>query len=136
VVAHSFGCAAVTLALRDGFDVERLVFVAPPVDPETYTRRFGAVLGLDAHVVEGMKQRIERRFHRKWTDYSVENTALRMTAPLLVIHDTDDREIPVDGSRRIVESWPSSRLMVTSGLGHRRILRDELVTQTVSGFLR
>lgn len=136
IVAHSFGCAATTLALHDGLDVERVVFVAPPVDPATYTRRFGEIFGLDDHVVEGMKQRIERRFHRKWSDFSVERMAVKMTASLLVVHDENDPEIQLEEGRRIADVWPSSRLIVTSGLGHRRILRDEAVTATVSEFLR
>lgn len=135
IVAHSFGCAAATLAIHDGLDVERLVFVAPPVDPATYTRKFGSFFGLDDEVVEGMKQRIERRFHRKWTDFSVAKMAMKMTAPLLVIHDEADEEIRIGEAEKIVECWPSSKLVVTSGLGHRRILRDENVTRAAAKFL-
>ena len=135
IIAHSFGCAATTLAMHDGFDAKRLIFIAPPVDPATYTRRFGEFFGLDDEIVEGMKQRIERRFHRKWTDFSVQKMAANMSAPLLVIHDSDDAEIPIDESHAIVASWPASRLLVTSGLGHRRILRDHSVTRAAAEFI-
>ena len=135
IVAHSFGCAAATLAMHDGLHVDRLVFIAPPVDPATYTRKFGEFFGLDDRVVEEMKTRIERRFHRKWTDFSVGKMATKMTSPLLVIHDRDDAEILLSESEEIVERWPASKLIVTSGLGHRRILRDDAVTRTAAEFL-
>lgn len=135
IIAHSFGCAATTLAMHDGFKPRRLIFIAPPVDPATYTRRFGEFFGLDDEIVEGMKQRIERRFHRKWTDFSVQKMAANMSTPLLVIHDSDDAEIPIGESHAIVASWPASRLLVTSGLGHRRILRDDSVTRAAAEFI-
>jgi predicted alpha/beta hydrolase family esterase len=135
IIAHSFGCAATTLAIHDGLHVERVVFVAPPVDPGTYTRRFGEFFGLDDRIVEGMKARIERRFHRKWTDFSVAKMAANMTAPLLVIHDRDDDEIHLHEAEKIVGCWPASELVVTEGLGHRRILRDESVTRTAADFV-
>jgi len=134
LIAHSFGCAAATLAMHDGLHVNRVVFIAPPVDPATYTRRFSEILHLDAAIMDGMKQCIERRFHRKWTDFSVAGMAPTMTAPLLVIHDDGDDEIPLRESEQIVERWPSSRLMVTSGLGHHRILRDASVTGAAAAF--
>lgn len=135
IVAHSFGCAAATLAIHDGLDVERLTFVAPPVDPATYTRRFGEYFGLDDEVVENMKKRIERRFHRKWGDFSVAKMAENMRQPLLVIHDSGDDEIPLRDSETIVNRWPGARLLVTEGLGHRRILREESVTQAAAAFI-
>jgi len=135
-IAHSFGCAATTLALHDGLEIERAIFIAPPVDAATYTRRFGEFFGLNDEVVEGMKQRIERRFHRKWTDFSVQKMAAKMKIPLLVIHDRDDEEIRVSEAETVVNCWPSSQLLVTSDLGHRRILRDASVTRAAADFMR
>ena len=78
----------------------------------------------------------ERRFHRRWSDFSVEKMATKMTSPLLVIHDEGDEEIRLQESKTIVDAWPASTLLVTSGLGHRRILRDDSVTRAAAGFLR
>ena len=135
IIAHSFGCAATTLAIHDDLEAARLVFVAPPVDPASYTRAFSAFFRVDEAVMERMRRRIERRFHRRWSDFSVGRMAVKMRAPLLVFHDADDEEIPLAESETIVRAWPSSRLVVTNGLGHRRILRDEAVTRAAAAFL-
>lgn len=130
IIAHSLGCAAATLALREGLPANRLVFIAPPLEPVDYTRRFGEILQLDDSVVEGLQRRIEERFMRKWSDYSLALTAREMTAPLLIIHDRDDQETYWREGNALAEAWPGARLITTNGLGHRRVLREpELVEE-------
>src|SRR3712207_7030695 len=52
--------------------------------------------------------------------------------PTLVVHDRDDAYTPVADGAAIAAAWPDARLRVTSGLGHRRILRDpEVVAEAV-----
>jgi pimeloyl-ACP methyl ester carboxylesterase len=43
---------------------------------------------------------------------------------VLVVHDADDREVPVADAEAIHAAWPGTRLHVTRGLGHRRVLSD------------
>ena len=130
IIAHSLGCAAATLALREGLPANRLVFIAPPLEPVDYTRRFGEILQLDDSVVEGLQRRIEERFMRKWSDYSLALTAREMTAPLLIIHDRDDQETYWREGNALAEAWPGARLITTSGLGHRKVLREpELIEE-------
>lgn len=50
----------------------------------------------------------------------------------LVIHDEGDREVPFDDGASIAAAWPGARLVQTTGLGHRKILRDEAVIATVT----
>lgn len=135
IIAHSLGCAATTLALRDGLSAERLVYISPPLDPSDYVNRFGTTLGLDAPVLQAMKMRIEERFLRKWSDYSLAESAREMTAPLLVVHDQDDTETYWSEGVALAEAWPGAKLISTSGLGHRRILRDTSVISAAVQFV-
>jgi pimeloyl-ACP methyl ester carboxylesterase len=135
VIAHSLGCAATTLALRDGLAVERLAFLSPPLDPAEYTNRFGDILGLDGATIAAMRLRIEERFLRKWSDYSLAETARTMTAPLLVVHDRDDQDTFWNEGAALAAAWPNARLLTTEGLGHRRILRDAGVIEAVTNFV-
>ena len=135
IIAHSLGCAAATLALREGLPAKRLVFIAPPLEPVDYTRRFGEILDLDDKVIEGLQRRIEERFMRKWSDYSLALTAKEMTAPLLVIHDREDTETFWSEGNALAEAWPDARLITTNGLGHRRVLRDANVIEEARRFV-
>jgi pimeloyl-ACP methyl ester carboxylesterase len=135
IVAHSLGCAATTLALRDGLEVQRLAFIAPPLEPADYTNRFGQILGLDEPTVTAMRSRIEERFARKWSDYSLAETARTMSAPLLIVHDRDDQDTFWHEGAALAEAWPGAHLVTTEGLGHRRILRDPQVVERVTAFV-
>jgi pimeloyl-ACP methyl ester carboxylesterase len=134
IVAHSLGCAAATLAIRDGLPAGRLVFISPPLHPADYTNQFGEIFGLSGSVIDGLRSRVEERFLRPWGDYSLATVAPRMGAPLLVIHDRNDTETPWDGGSQLAALWPGARLLTTEGLGHRRILRDARVVAAVTGF--
>jgi pimeloyl-ACP methyl ester carboxylesterase len=135
VIAHSLGCAAATLAERDGLGAAKLVFVAPPLNPADYLRQFGAMFGLNDEVIDGLQARVEERFLRVWTDYSLARAAPSMKASLLVIHDTEDDDTPWSGGAKLTELWPDSTLITTNGLGHRRILRDPEVVSAAAKFI-
>ncbi|BBX98734.1 alpha/beta hydrolase [Mycobacterium lacus] len=67
--------------------------------------------------------------------------AAALTAPLLVVHGSDDRLIPVDGSRRLVECVGSSdvELKVYPGLYHEVFNepeRDQVLDDVVSWILQ
>ena len=135
IIGHSLGCAAATLAIRDGLKAGRVVFVAPPLNPSDYTRQFGEIFGLGDEVIEGLRSRVEERFLRRWTDYSLATTAPAMSTPLLIIHDREDVETPWSGGSRLAELWPGAKLMTTDGFGHRRVLREQPVIDAVREFL-
>ncbi|HEU4521510.1 MAG TPA: alpha/beta fold hydrolase [Thermoanaerobaculia bacterium] len=136
IIAHSLGCAAATLALRDGLAADRVVFLSPPLRPSDYTRQFGAMFGLSDRVVDGLRARVEERFLRKWDDFSLAAMAPHMKARLLVIHDREDVETPWSGGARLAELWPGAQLLTTVGLGHRRILREAATVDAATRFVR
>jgi pimeloyl-ACP methyl ester carboxylesterase len=135
IIGHSLGCAAATLAMRDGLHVEKTVFLAPPLHPSDYTRQFGEIFGFSDEIIHGLRRRIEERFLRKWDDYSLAATAPAMSAALLVVHDRDDVETTWEGGARLAELWPGARLMTTEGLGHRRILREPSIIEAAVSFI-
>ena len=80
-----------------------------------------------------MRKRSERWLGVPWTEVSLTGLAAGQSAPLLVIHDQDDRDVPFQHGAAVAAGWPGARLVETTGLGHRRILRDaRVVAQAVS----
>jgi pimeloyl-ACP methyl ester carboxylesterase len=57
------------------------------------------------------------------------------TPPLLLVHDRLDAETGWADSAAIARSWPGARLVSTTGLGHRRILRDPAVVAEATAFV-
>jgi pimeloyl-ACP methyl ester carboxylesterase len=137
VVAHSLGATATAHAMRQGLGVGRAVFVAPMADPLPYTRTFAGRLGFGERIRTRMVARIERRVGMPLSAFGVLDLARTMATPplLLLIHDRQDAETGWSDSDAIARAWPGARLVTTTGLGHRRILRDPAVVAEVAGFV-
>jgi pimeloyl-ACP methyl ester carboxylesterase len=135
IVAHSLGGAATTLAMARGVRAERVVFLAPAADPKGYTRMFASLLGLSERVRLEMERRIVEKFGMEWEEFDVLAAAKKLSAPLLIVHDSGDAEVPVAHGEAIVASWPGAALVRTEGLGHKRIVHDADVVARAMQFL-
>lgn len=136
VIAHSMGGAATALAVRDGLSVPRAVFVAPAADPVAQTIRFAEVLGIGPRTYERMLKLLRALAGRPMSEFDVRTLDGRLVPPTLVIHDRDDREVSYEQGLAIAGTWPGTQLLSTSGLGHRRILRDDDVIQAAVDHVR
>jgi pimeloyl-ACP methyl ester carboxylesterase len=136
VVAHSAGGLAAVHALGLGVRPDSLVLVAPPDGVEAMLPVFAAALGVGPRSQEVMVRRAERRVGTPVAELDL----LRMAAAqpslphLLVVHDRHDREAPLASGERVSNAWHGARLMVTEGLGHRRVLWNPEVVDRVASF--
>lgn len=135
MITHSMGGAATAWAFRFTPLAKRLVMLCPPIDVRDFTRQLTKALSLGDDVREGIEKRLARRFGVEPRELHVGRVAPTMTTPLLVIHDEDDREVPIACGEEIAASWPGATFVRTKGLGHRRILRDEAVIEATVNFL-
>ncbi|HVR41730.1 MAG TPA: alpha/beta fold hydrolase [Thermoanaerobaculia bacterium] len=135
LVAHSGGCTAASLAMRAGWRVPAAVFIAPMASPLAYRQMFEQALGMTDDVAQRFSDEVERRLNARWEEFEVPSLAQAIdTPPLLVIHDRDDRETSWREGAEIADAWPNARLVTTTGLGHRRLLRDASVVAGVVRF--
>ncbi|GAB2655360.1 alpha/beta fold hydrolase [Kribbella swartbergensis] len=136
VVAHSLGAPASALAMRDGLDVERVVFIAAATDFVETLDQMQAFLGFGPRIRAGFLRRFETRFGPMDSfrmDAIVPAIAARRPLPpLLLVHDRNDPETSYQGSVDLLSHWPGAGLETSEGLGHRRVLRDpDLVKKAV-----
>ena len=68
-------------------------------------------------------------------DYSAYKAAEKTEIPILIIHDKDDDEVSVKGAYHIQKHLKHAEIMITEGLGHRKILGDEAVIQRIKEFI-
>ena len=59
----------------------------------------------------------------------------RVGVPTLVVHDHDDTTVPYGASQTLMQALSDARLHSTSGLGHRRVLKDPGVIRAVADFI-
>ena len=135
VIAHSLGAAAAGVALARGLPVRNAVLVSPPADVAGYSRRFARWHWIPEPVRRSMQAAIEERYGVRWEELEVERVAARINARALVIHDRDDPVVPWRHGQRVARAWRGARLLLTQGLGHGRILRDEAVARAAADFI-
>ncbi len=138
IVAHSMGATATGVALCDGLRAERVVMLAPMASPLSYARQFAKVLGFGDRTFRRLVMRTERRVGAPMSHFDVPELGRAVAMPpTLIIHDRDDASTSVTDGAAIAAAWPGARLRVTSGLGHRRLLRDpDVVTEVVDFVVR
>jgi pimeloyl-ACP methyl ester carboxylesterase len=130
------GATAAATAVAAGLPAGRLAMLAPMASVAAYAHRFVAALGAGPRVHRRLVARIEHRIGAPLALFEVpERGRTTATPPALIVHDTDDASIPVSDGAAVAAAWAGARLRVTSGLGHRRLLRDPGVVEEVVAFV-
>jgi len=118
--------------------------------PDKYTDmiiKVGKKFGLDDYTNNILLDKYSERFGIDINYLNVSETIKYFNYPCLIVHDDKDKEIPIDWainvSKNIPEQFQTYKIgdkeypcfHKTSGLGHRRILRDDNVVNVVVDFI-
>ena len=137
-VAHSFGGLAVSLAVEEISHTEayKLVLIAPATETSTSVDTFFKFLQL-APVLRTEFERIIIKaggVSSEW--YSIRRAMKHIRAKVLWVQDEDDEITPMSDVLKVkAENYPNIEFVITKGLGHRRIYRDNKVVKLVVEFL-
>lgn len=136
VIAHSFGAGALAKALRNGLAVNKVVLISPPANLRWMADNFYQMLRLRPRIQKRIEILVNNHYGESiWKDVSADQNLRGLTTPGLIVHDSEDMEVPFSQTEALLDIWPNVQLLRTNGLGHRRILRDKKVIQRVMDFL-
>ena len=135
VVGHSMGGAAACIAAANGLNLHKLVLISAPISMIQVTREYATAFGLREKLRANMVSYLEGREGMVFERMDAIHTAPRINAPTLVVHDREDSVVPYAAAQTLIENLPDARLLETSGLGHRRVLKDPSVIHAVTQFL-
>jgi pimeloyl-ACP methyl ester carboxylesterase len=134
-IAHSMGSMALLRALRDGISLKSVVIIGSGDKIRNVFYRFSEQLQFSDKVTERMIQTVEKKFGMNLETYSSSMSLNQIEMPLLIVHDKYDKETPFRYSKDLHEIANNSELILTSGLGHHRILRDSKTVQKIVQFI-
>ena len=134
-IAHSMGSMALLRALRDGILMKSVAIIGSGDKIRNVFYRFSEQLQFSDKVTEQMIQAVEKKFGMNLESYSSSMSLEHLEMPLLIVHDKDDKETPFVYSKDLHEIANNSELLLTSGLGHHRILRDSKTVQRIVQFI-
>ena len=134
-VGHSLGGMSVLNALKQDLKVERAAVIGSGDIIKDIMDDFTNQLGMNIDTGKLMIKLFEKKFGETINSYSAYIAAQQVTVPVLVIHDEDDTDVPVSAAHHICKHLANGELMITQGLGHRKILGDSKVIKKITQFL-
>ena len=138
LVSHSFGGVATTYALFNNLDIriDRYVLITTP---DKFSERID-----DVSEMVGITNKVKNRLIKKLTtETGVDINSLNVSEFVksiqvenaLIIHDTNDKVIPIERSKNVHKNWSASEFKEIEGTGHFRVLRTEKILNMVIDYL-
>lgn len=137
-MAHSFGGLAVSLALEEFVHTSenKLVLIAPATETTTAIKRFFRFLQLEDSIKPAFENVIIKKGGKKPEWYSISRAMKNIEAKVQWYHDEEDDTTPHSDVLKVKEkNYPNIDFVITKGLGHRRIYRDNKVAKSIIDFL-
>lgn len=124
VIGHSMGSAAALLAFAQGQPVKRSVHLAGPSSLAPMVKGLSAAHALAPADAAAFAGWVEGFIGTRLAQVDLERLQHGLRHPGLIVHDGDDRVVPIAASEALHAAWPRSSFERVSGLGHRRLLAD------------
>ncbi len=134
-IGHSLGGMSVLNAIQQKLNVKKAITIGSGDIIQDIIDDFIQKIKLKPVVGLHLKNHFETKFGGKMDDYSAYKAASNITIPVLVIHDADDADVSVQSAYHIEKNLIHSELLITRGLGHRKILGDAAVIEKINSFL-
>lgn len=135
VIGHSMGSAAALLAFAKGLRVQRSVHLAGPSSLTPMVKGLAAAHGLGPADAAAFAGWVEGFIGTRMACVDLERLRPSLRHPALIVHDPEDRTVPMAASTALHAAWPSSQLVPAAGLGHRRLLADADVIASSVAFV-
>jgi len=139
VVGHSFGALAALTAVREGTAAGGVVAIAGMADARFLVDSFASRVGVGAATADVLAREFARRVlpdvHEPYARFDAVADPLPAGVPLLVVHDHGDREVAASEALRLhAAHGERSRLVLTDGAGHSRVLGADATLDAVTAF--
>jgi pimeloyl-ACP methyl ester carboxylesterase len=136
LVGHSFGAGAIINALHKEKQGIPSVWIAPSLKLKELLEQAFSTHGIPLHIFRKLIAEYEEKYLYNLIEDNPIQLLSRRDMKALIIHDEDDRVIPLSDSREAADRNDGIRLETTKGLGHRRILKDPHVIHKTICYLK
>jgi pimeloyl-ACP methyl ester carboxylesterase len=136
VIGHSLGGMSVLNAIKQGLQVQRAVIIGSGDIVRDILDDFVSKLKLKPEISGLLSLHFERKYGEEMDAYSAFHAAKLINIPVLVLHDENDTEVPVKAGIHIHKYLKNGELILTKGLGHRKILGDNQVIKNIINFVK
>ena len=135
-IGHSIGGICIMNSLRFGDRYKKMVTISAPHVNVDMFKDFIFKIGLKEKSLNKLLDVFKRKVGSAVESYDLIKCAKLSNIPTLILHCEDDRDIPVECSKESINHFKKGKLIITKGLGHRRILRNKNIVKSVVNFLK
>lgn len=139
LISHSFGGVATTYALSQmpDYEIEKYLLLTTP---DKFSERINDVVeavGISTKVQEQLIGRLKRELNVDPMILNVSEFVKEINvSKALIIHDKNDKVIPITRARNVANSWINCSVEEVDGTGHFRILRTPEVIRKGLDFIK
>lgn len=134
-IGHSLGGMSILNAIKDGLQIKKAVIIGSGDLIQDILDDFVSKLELKPKTASMMKTHFEKKFGVAMESYSASFAAKSVEIPVLIIHDEHDDEISVKAAHNIYRNLKKGKILITEKLGHRKILGDKKVIESMLNFI-
>ncbi|SFN40483.1 Pimeloyl-ACP methyl ester carboxylesterase [Paenimyroides ummariense] len=135
MIGHSLGGMSVINSLGRGLQTDKAIIIGSGNTTKAITEDFLGTIGMKQKLTPTLINMFERKYNDKMTNYDVADQASKVNVPVLIIHDKNDKDVPFTAAEAISKNLQNNELLITTGLGHRKILGDENVIEKIVQFV-
>jgi len=136
VIGHSIGGAACIYAITQGLSTQKCIIIGSPVSTHWVLNSFCKQINVSNKVENLIKKHLEYKFQKQFDDISIDSMVTKINTKGMIIHCENDIDAPVEHAKYIHKNWKNSTLLLTQNLGHRKILKNKEVSQSIIDFLK
>ncbi|MEZ8273218.1 alpha/beta fold hydrolase [Vibrio splendidus] len=133
-VGHSFGGTALAIAIDQGMKIDKMITIGSPNGFGNMLNAYIDYYGYPAVLKSYLKDMYRRKNGRHPDDIGP-TLWNRLTLPTLICHDSHDVVINVREAHAMHECFPNSELFISTGKGHRGVLKDTKLHQKIIEFI-
>lgn len=132
-IGHSFGGITILNTIDMGQKIDNVVLIATPSIASDIITQFEEKINASPETGKRFLKEIMDRYNISFENMSGSEFIKRINVDcLLLVHDENDRDVPIGHSELMKELKPSALTLFTKGLGHTRILRNDDVISTIA----
>ena len=135
-VGHSLGGMSILNAIKQNLKVKKAVIIGSGDIIQDIIDNFVNKLKLQPKIGNLLRDYFEKKNEVIMNNYSSSIIAPEVKIPILIFHDKNDEHVNVKAAYNIDKHLVNNELVITEGLGHRKILGNQKVINKIKEFFK
>jgi len=133
-IAHSMGGAVMLFYCKHFRPIPYITTIGAPNHIRSIFTSFVIAFDLDKSYVDRIRNMFNTFLEHELEHLDGSAHAELFKGHLQIVHDTDDMDVGIQSAKELHTAYKQSQILITSGYGHRRILRNKEVLSKIKSF--